>query len=142
MILDDELVAEDRRILARALASLHRDHLGREVLLTARRTRHDRRAQDGRTDENRATAFHRQRGKRHARATHAAMWRSAPYPLVPVGTARVKPVTRARPRPDPSPGPPRSCEGTRLPFRFGERPPSRRARRRETRRPGASRTLA
>lgn len=39
MVLYDELVAEDRRVLARGLASLNRDHLGRrERVFTARQT--------------------------------------------------------------------------------------------------------
>jgi len=43
MVLYDKLMAEYRRILIRALASLHRDHLGPdERMFTARRTRHDR----------------------------------------------------------------------------------------------------
>lgn len=39
MVLYDELVAEDRRVLARALASLHRDHLGRQSVRSLRGVR-------------------------------------------------------------------------------------------------------
>lgn len=63
MVLYDKLMAQYRRILVRALASLYRDHLGPgERMSTARRTRHDRTVFGGfaaETGPRYATPLHR-----------------------------------------------------------------------------------
>jgi len=78
MVLYDELVAEDRRVLARALASLHRYHLGRRERVRSLR------GERGTTDGGRTRAApprgpgHAAR-KRHARAYAAPRTHTHPH---------------------------------------------------------------